>query len=69
MPWPSSRTRISDLPPFSISICTLRAPASRAFLDQLLHHRRGALDDLPRRDLVDEVVGRRWMRLRSSPSS
>ena len=57
MPDPSSLTRIEVLPAPRTSMLTRRASDVEGVLDQLLDHRRGALDHLARCDGVSDLWG------------
>ena len=59
MPPPSSATRRRLTPPPATSMSTCVRTGVEAVLDQLLERRGGPLDDLARRDLVDQLVGKR----------
>ena len=61
-PPPTSRSRrralrSSFFPPFSSRTSMVVAPRVDGVLDQLLDHRGRPLDDLSRRDLIDEIGG------------
>ena len=67
MPWPSSRTRTSVVPPSSISTWTLRAPASSAFSTSSLTTDAGRSTTSPAAILLTRSSGRRWTAVEARP--
>ena len=56
MPMPSSSTRISFLPPYSVVMVSARRLGVDGVLDQLLDDGRRPLDDFAGGDLIRQVV-------------